>query len=77
MFKKLQETRLPYFDFRRGGNQFRCDLIDRGDETWFVELFKNGVFDHHIGGPFGTPEAAKEEADKERHAIDRGEMDDW
>ena len=77
MFKKPQETRAPYFDFRRAGNHFRCDLITRGEETWFVELFKNDVFDHHVGGPFDTPDAAKQEADKERDAIERGELDDW
>jgi hypothetical protein len=76
IYTPVPEVRQPLFTVERGGDRFQCDVVHRGD-GWFVELLKNGVCDHLVGGPFDAPETAKEEAEKEREAINRGEMDGW
>jgi hypothetical protein len=70
------ESRQVWFTLQRGTDQFRCELVRR-NEGWFAELFKNGAYDHRIGGPFEAKEEATEAAETERAAIDRGEMDGW
>jgi hypothetical protein len=76
-YGRRQDVREPYFDLTRGGNHFQCVLVDRGGQEWFAELFKNGAFDHRVGGPFDSREAAMEAADREHDAIDSGEFDGW
>jgi hypothetical protein len=70
-----QEIQESYFEIDRGRDRFTCVLVARGDE-WSAQLFKNEVFDHHVG-PFESREEACSAADVERAAIDRGELDGW
>lgn len=76
-FNQQPETRELFFTLRRDGNHYQCDLITRGEQSWSVELFKNGKYDHGLGPSFGTREEAIDAAENEREAIHRGELDGW
>jgi hypothetical protein len=76
-FNQQPETRELFFTLRRDGNHYQCDLINRGAQSWSVELFKNGTFDHGLGLSFDTREEAIAAAESERDAINRGELDGW
>jgi hypothetical protein len=76
-FNQQPETRELCFTLRRDGHHYQCDLINRGERSWSVELFKNGKYDHGLGPSFDTREEAIEAAESERDAINRGELDGW